>query len=331
MKEFLPEIDDLIAKVLTDEATSKEQVELKTWLRESPENEQYFKDLKRVWEEAAEAATNLNVNTDRAWTKVKKRIDAPTSLTIKWLSIGNALKAAAAILLLFTVFQFLNKKEVPQEQTFVAHNKIENTTLIDGSAVTLNKKSSLTTVFSKKERRVRLIGEAYFSVTKNAEKPFIIDVNTLEVTVVGTAFKIDNYSQPSKVVVVVDEGVVEVKGRNDVKRLTKNAKAIYDIRTGQFEKVMLNDDMNAMAFKTRALNFENEPLKNVILKINEFYGSSVEIFSPSIGNCPISSTFNFDKQSLDEVLGIITDTFEMYNWHIEKKDGKIYLKGNGCQ
>ena len=85
----------------------------------------------------------------------------------------------------------------------------------------------MTTVFSKKERRVRLQGEAYFAVAKDSEKPFIIDVNTLEVKVVGTAFKIDNLSQPSKVIVVVDEGIVEVHGRKDMKRLTKNEKAIF--------------------------------------------------------------------------------------------------------
>jgi transmembrane sensor len=331
MKEFLPEIDELIAKVLTDEATSKEQVELKTWLKESPENKHYFDALKRIWDEAAESATTLDVNTDVAWAKVKKQINTPKSLTIKWLSLGNVLKAAAAILLLFTVFQFLNKKEVSQEQTYAAQSTIEKTTLNDGSAITLNKKSSLTTVFSTKERRVRLQGEAYFAVAKDKEKPFIIDVNTLEVKVVGTAFKIDNLSQPSKVIVVVDEGIVEVHGRNDTKRLTKNEKAIYDIATGQFEKIMLNDDVNTMAFKSRELIFEKTALKDVIPKINEFYGSSVEITSSSIENCPISSPFHFDKQSLDEVLEIITGTFEMSNWQIEKKNGKIYISGNGCQ
>ena len=330
MKEFLPEIDDLIAKVLTEEATTQEQADLKTWLRESPENAQYFEALKRVWNESAEAAPTLDVDSDVAWAKVKKRISTPKPLTISWLSWGNALKAAAAILLLFTVFQFLNKREIPQEQTYAAQNNIEKMTLTDGSAITLNKKSSVTTVFSKKERRVRLQGEAYFAVAKDAEKPFVIEVNTLQVKVVGTAFKIDNLSQPSKVIVVVEEGIVEVKGRNNMKRLTKNEKAIYDIATGNFE-MKQNDDVNTMAFKSRELVFEKTALKDVILKINEFYNASVEIASPDIKNCPISSVFTFDTQSLDEVLDIIKETFEPYKLRIEKKEGKIYLSGNGCQ
>jgi transmembrane sensor len=331
MKEFLPEIDDLIAKVLTEEASRKEQVELQTWLKESPDNAQYFEALKRIWTESAEAAPALDVNTDVAWTKVKQQIHAPKPLTVKWLSFGNTLRAAAAILLLFTVFQFLNKTETLQEQTYAADMKIEKTTLTDGSAITLNKKSSVTTVFSKKERRVRMTGEAYFAVAKDAEKPFVIDVNSLEVKVVGTAFKIDNLSQPDKIIVVVDEGIVEVKGKNDVKRLTKNQKAVYDIVSGNFVEVKMNDDVNAMAFKSRELIFENDPLKIVIARINEFYEGSVVKISPNIENCPISSPFYFDRQTLDEVLEIILTTYESDKWKIEKKEGIIFLSGKGCE
>jgi transmembrane sensor len=332
MKEFLPEIDDLIAKVLTEEANRKEQVELQTWLKESPENEQYFDALKRIWTESAEAAPALDVNTDVAWAKVKQRIHAPKPLTVKWLSLGNMLRAAAAILLLFTVFQFLNKTEELQEQTYAADTKIEKTTLTDGSAITLNKKSSVTTVFSKKERRVRMTGEAYFAVAKDAEKPFVIDVNSLEVKVVGTAFKIDNLSQPSKIIVVVEEGIVEVKGRNnEVKRLTKNQKAVYDIVLGNFVEVKQNDDVNTMAFKSRELIFEKTALKEVVAKINEFYGSSVEIISPSIENCPINTVFTFDTQTLDDVLENILVTYELDGWKVEKKEGKIFLSGKGCE
>jgi transmembrane sensor len=331
MKEFLPEIDDLIAKVLTEEASRMEQVELQTWLKESPENEQYFEALKRIWTESAEAAPALDVNTDVAWAKIKQRIHVPKPLTVKWLSMGNMLRAAAAILLLFTVFQFLNKTETPQEQTYAADTKIEKTTLTDGSAITLNKKSSVTTVFSKKERRVRMTGEAYFAVAKDAEKPFVIDVNSLEVKVVGTAFKIDNLSQLDKIIVVVDEGIVEVKGKNEVKRLMKNQKAVYDIVSGNFVEVKENDDANAMAFKSRELIFENTALKEVVAKINEFYSTPVEIVSRSIENCPISSPFHFDKQSLDEILDIILTTYELGEWKVEKKDGKIFLSGKGCE
>ena len=113
--------------------------------------------------------------------------------------------------------------------------------------------------------------------------------------------------------------------------MTKNQKAVYDIVSGNFLEVKQNDDVNVMAFKSRELIFENDPLKNVVAKINEFYEGSVVIISPNIENCPISSPFYFDKQSLDEVLDIIVNTFEMSNWKIEKKNGKIYLSGNGCE
>ena len=78
MNAFLPEIDDLIAKVLTDEATTEDIEELSQWLDAAPENRQYFDDLKRLWSESASALTpeysgSAVVNTDAAWSSVKKR------------------------------------------------------------------------------------------------------------------------------------------------------------------------------------------------------------------------------------------------------------------
>ena len=329
MKEFLPEIDDLIAKVLTDEATLKEQDTLKTWLKDSSDNQQYFDELKHVWNDSSEAVSALDVNTDVAWAKVKKHIEAPKPLTIKWLSPLSILKAAAAILLIFTIFQVLNKKEQPQEKTYSAQTKVEQSTLTDGSVITLNKKSNLTTVFTNKERRVKLQGEAYFAVAHDRGKPFIIEVNTVEVKVVGTEFKIDNQSQPNKVIVVVEEGVVEVKGKNEIKRLTKGQKAAYDIMSSSFEPNVKND-INEMAFKSGELIFENRTtLSEAVNKINDYYNSSVEISSPNIANCPISRlVFNMNEISLDSILAIITEPSDI---KIEKKNGKIYLKGNGCE
>ncbi len=331
MKEYLPEIDDLIAKVLTDEASAAEQAEFMAWVEAAPDNRHYFDALKKVWDSSAEALHNLDVDTDTAWAKVQQRIHAkPKPLSVSWLSTKSILRAAAAIALLFTVFQFFRTKETIEEKVFVAQNTVQQDTLTDGSIITLNKKAQLTTVFSTTERRVRLQGEAYFAVAANKEKPFVIEVKTLEVTVVGTAFKVDEQSLPNKIVVVVEEGIVEVRSkRGDIKRLTKGDKVIYDTLLDTFE-MSRNEDKNAMSFKTKLLEFDGTPLKAVVAKINDYYGSSVEITSDVLQNCPLSLSRPVDvgNQSLDEVLGILIETFNM---KVEKKEGKILLSGSGCE
>jgi transmembrane sensor len=329
MKEYLPEIDDLIAKVLTDEASVAEQAEFNAWVEAAPDNRHYFDELKKVWDSSADALHSLDVDTDKAWAKVQQRIHTtPKPLAISWLSTKNILRAAAAIAILFTAFQYFKTKETIEEKVFVAQNTVQQDTLTDGSVITLNKKAQLTTVFSTKERRVKLQGEAYFAVSPDKEKPFVIEVKTLEVKVVGTAFKIDDQSLPNKIVVVVEEGIVEViSKRGDIKRLTKGDKAIYDTIADTFV-LSRNEDKNAMSFKTKLLEFDGTPLKEVVVKINDYYGSSVEIVSPVMENCPVSSPFNLGKQSLDDVVDIL---IEIFNMTIEKKEGKILLSGSGCE
>ncbi len=330
MNAFLPEIDDLIAKVLTDEATAEDKKELSQWLDVAPENRQYFDDLKRLWSKSADAlpleySGSVSVDTDAAWATVKKRIHAPKPLTIKWLSMDNILKVAAAVLFLISAFLFFIEKNKPIEQNYMAETTIKTETLLDGSVITLNKKSSVSTTFSKKERRVKMVGEAYFAVAHDTEKPFVIEVKTLEVKVVGTAFNVDNLSQPNKVIVVVEEGIVEVLGQKETLRLTKGQKAVYDILTSTFDKTT-NVDKNVTAYKTGRLDFENKKLKDVVEKINKLFGYDIEIASPALENCEITTVY--EGQDLEfffkEIIG------ESIKIEVEKQGDRIILRGKGC-
>ena len=330
MNAFLPEIDDLIAKVLTDEATADDNKELNQWLDAAPENQQYFDDLKRLWSESATAlppeySVSTSVDTDAAWATVKKRIHTPKPLTIKWLSMDNILKIAAAIVLLITAYLFFIEKNKPIEINYIAETKVKTETLADGSVITLNKKSSLSAAFSKKERRVKMAGEAYFAVAHDTEKPFVIEVKNMEVKVVGTAFNIDNLSQPNKVIVVVEEGIVEVLGQKETLRLTKGQQAVYDILSGTFDKSN-SVDKNVTAYKTRRLDFENKKLKDVVEKINNLFGYDIKIASPVLGNCEITTVY--EGQDLEfffkEIIG------ESIKIEVEKQGDKIILRGKGC-
>ena len=172
------EIDDLIAKVLTNEATEKERDALRLQLAESPEMQQYFEQMQRLWV-ASEAATDtLDVNTDAAWTKVQTRIHEPRKqLIISWLQPKYLLRIAAAIAVLavatFVIFQKKGPLSINAVQTIVeAKDTVLAKTLADNSMITLNKKSTLTTNFNDKERRVKLEGEAYFEIAHDIVKPW---------------------------------------------------------------------------------------------------------------------------------------------------------------
>ncbi len=324
----LYEIDDLIAKVLADEATDVEQADLNRWLAESPTNEKYFADIKQIWTQSGDSLDALDVDTDEAWSRVQGRIHAPPKkLTVSWLSMPNIMKIAAAALLLFGAIQFFNSGSTLKNKEIIAATFVSKDTLSDGSQVILNKKSSLTTVFSKKERRVKMAGEAFFNVAHDTEKPFVIEVKTLEIKVVGTSFNVDNLSEVGKIIVVVETGKVLLRGANGAEiYLEKDDKAVYDVATGQFERTK-NADKNVVAYKNH-LDFDRTTLRDAVKQINQLFDAHIEIASPSIENCLISTTYDKSVDLefyLKEIIG------ESIDLTVEKTANKIVLKGTGCK
>jgi transmembrane sensor len=341
------EIDDLIAKVLTDEATDAEQQSLRQQLAASPELQQYFEQMKRLWDASESATEQLDVNTDTAWAKVQSRIHAQDnsqvkpqanpqdkSLTISWLQPKNLLRMAATFTLLAVATFFMLQKRgplsiTPVETLVEAHDTVLAKTLADNSMITLNKKSTLTTVFNDKERRVKLVGEAYFEVAHDTVKPFFIDVQNLEIRVVGTAFNVDERSELGKIIISVTEGTVLLKGASETVVAMKGMEKKYDVATGKFEQAP-NRSLNFMAYKTKELIYEGQTLSKIVSDINEYYGVSVEIISEEIKNCRISGGFNFGKETLDNTLNFFIKN-QITNLSIDRKDNdRILLKGTKC-
>ena len=325
----LYDIDDLIAKVLADEAAADEQQAVESWLNTATENRKYFEDIKRIWLGSADAIESLAVDTDAAWQAVQERIYKPSKpLIVRWLSTANIMKIAAAALILFGVMKFFDSDSTFKSTEIVATAAVLQDTLSDGSMVSLNKKSSLTTVFSKKERRVKMSGEAFFEVAHDTEKPFVIEVKTLEIKVVGTSFNVDNLSETGKIVVVVETGKVLLRGANGAEiYIEKGDKAIYDVATGQFEKTK-NTDRNITAYKTNHLDFGGTILKDAVKQINQLFDAHIEIISPEIENCRITSTYT-KGDDLDFYFGEIIG--ESINLKVQKTRDKIILSGTGCK
>ncbi len=325
----LYDIDDLIAKVLADEATADEQHTVESWLDAAPQNRKYFEDIKRIWFESGDAVESLAVNTDAAWQRVQERIHKPPKpLIVRWLTTVNIMKIAAAALVLFGAIQFFGGDSTLKNTEIVATTTVLQDTLSDGSLVNLNKKSSLTTVFSKKERRVKMSGEAFFDIAHDTEKPFVIEVKTLEIKVVGTSFNVDNLSETGKVIVVVETGTVLLRGANGAEiYIQKGDKAIYDVATGQFEKTK-NTDKNVAAYKTNRLDFGRTTLKDAVKQMNELFDAHIEIVSPQIEHCQITSTYTKGDDLIfyfEEIIG------ESINLKVQKAGDKIILSGTGCK
>ncbi len=144
--------------------------------------------------------------------------------------------------------------------------------LSDGTRVWLNASSSLKypESFSDSLRKVVLTGEGYFEVTKNATRPFIVNVGTSEVRVLGTHFNVNAYADNSETVVTLAEGSVKLNGsallrpgqQGSIDRAGK-------IRTGPA------DLETALAWKNEQFIFKMTPLGDLMKQVSHWYDAKI--------------------------------------------------------
>jgi ferric-dicitrate binding protein FerR (iron transport regulator) len=149
-------------------------------------------------------------------------------------------------------------------------------TLPDGSKVWLNAASSLKypVVFSGKERRVEITGEAYFEIAKDATRPFKVQLNQMEVEVLGTHFNINSYTDEETVRTTLLEGRVKVTTASDNKFLQPGQQA--QLKPSGNMKIV--DDVNleeTVAWKDGNFQFENSDIKSVMRQLARWYDVEV--------------------------------------------------------
>lgn len=182
----------------------------------------------------------------------------------------------------------------------------------DGSLVQLNQGASIREDFRPDERRVHLAsGEAYFSVSENASRPFIVEANGIELRAVGTAFNVRLPAHGRSLEVLVAEGVVHVDSAAPGgsghpagspppgARLTARQRAVVSFGQDEPEaEVALltpGEVKRVLSWKQRLLDFANVPLQDVVLEFNRRNPEKLEIADPRLGSIPISGSFRSDN------------------------------------
>lgn len=107
-------------------------------------------------------------------------------------------------------------KEITWNRLVIPKGNAYELILADGTQVWLNAESELSypTRFTGNTREVKLKGEAYFKVTKNAEQPFIVKTKEIDIRVLGTSFNVAAYQTDLTTSVTLVEGSVAVSTEN---------------------------------------------------------------------------------------------------------------------
>jgi len=151
-------------------------------------------------------------------------------------------------------------------------------TLPDGTNVWLNANSSISypTAFSGKERNVSITGEAYFEVAGEANQPFTVKVNGMDVMVLGTHFNINAYADESNIKTTLLEGAVLVRTKKQAKHLLPGQQSRVTPAGDEILGIDRVDGNNAIAWKNGYFSFEEADIPTVMRQLSRWYNIEVK-------------------------------------------------------
>ena len=151
-----------------------------------------------------------------------------------------------------------------------------NLQLADGTKVWLNASSAIKfpTAFSGSTREVSITGEAYFEVSPDNKRPFIVDVRGMQVEVLGTHFNINAYNDEEVIRTTLLEGSVVITQSMKSKKLIPGQQAVVS----KLGLISLEQNVNlaqVMSWKNGLFYFEDSSLQEVMREISRWYDVEV--------------------------------------------------------
>jgi transmembrane sensor len=327
-------IINLIAKQLQGMATPKEAEELQHWLKQDAEYQQEYDDMAIIWQKSGPLLANPQFNAEVAWVKLDDKIVHlnPKPVlhydTIISFLFSSTKKTAATVLVLVLLLAIGGYwwYQQAQWQTLTAANKNETLTLPDRSVVVVRKGSSIKYLkaFDKKERRVQLSGEAFFTVQPNESQPFLVTTAHAEVKVLGTTFLVNSAQSLDEVVVVTGKvHVTDKKETNNRVILSQGQRAVLEHDRFYHSSVT---DSNFIAWETGRLIFNNATLPKVLQDIAHYYGVQIAL-APALQATAgaIHVTVQFNNQPIEQALEELT---LITGLQMKKEEDKIVFYRN---
>lgn len=223
-----------------------------------------------------------------------------------------------------TVSQQVVEKERVFNTLVVPYGKRTQITLSDGSKVWLNSGSKLVYPASlKEERNVYIEGEAIFEVTHSEQHPFFVVTKDFEIKVLGTVFNVNAYPDDNISSTVLERGKIELsssaKNLFSKERLTiiPGTMAIFNSTEKAFHQQKVNAQ-NYMSWRDGYFIFKDEPLANIIKKLERYYNIEIVLQNKNLGKEAFSGNLNL-RNTPEEVLNVIAQTTPFIVRHEDQK------------
>ena len=235
------------------------------------------------------------------------------------------IKNDAKSLLSYESKQESKKTKVKNNHLVIPKGKTYQLLLSDGTRIRLNSETELIypTRFTGNKREVTLIGEAYFEVAKNKEKPFVVKANGMEVKVLGTTFNICSYTEDRIASTTLIEGSVAVQTEDGEEQTISPSEQFTFNRNNKKTTIRTVDTELYTSWINGTYVFKNTPLEEIMTKLQRWHDFSVEFEDKALKRTRYSLIV--DKETtLEHLLEIISYTSDI---KLERTDNNtIHIK-----
>ena len=326
---------------MAGEAADNEALLLNSLLKNDFNIKTLFIEYQKTWNLIKRNHINIAIDIEEELTIIKTKIKKVEKKTNAFPLIsekrskkffGLQFLRIAAVFLLIVISSIVFYRYLNNDQSkiiFAKLSTVENN-LPDGTSVTLNIGSTLVypEKFKSKTREVKLKGEAYFKVSHDVTKPFVISTEDVRIEVLGTSFYVNTSSSNGNIEVILNMGKVAIyyKDKPLEKIILQSGEKAEVSKTENNISKSVNDEINYMAWKTKKIVFVNDSLGDIVKTLNKVYHSNINITNEKLLNCRI--TASFDNQSLESILEVLKATI---NISMKKTGSIIEISGNGCK
>lgn len=299
---------DKLGRYLAGEASPEEAAEVRRWLAEHPFDAKFVETL----DSTKLVGTARPLDVEAALRRVKIRNRASSLLPERYM----ALAASAAVLLVVGAVIWATSIAGPRPAVYTTEiGERDSVVLRDGSRVLLGPASRI----AARDRDVTVVGEAYFSVVHDAQRPFIVRAGSVIIRDLGTEFSVQ-HDTAEPIRVVVREGAVQLRRERDSVTLSPGDIGVVE-SNGRVRANRGAATADDLAWTQGRLVFRDASISEVATDLRRWYGVELRVTDSALLNRHFSGSFA--GEPADRVLEVIALALGA---RVERRGNTAYIR-----